>query len=87
MNRPDLETPELAKTYNMMGFAGFVLGCASILLAFIGIIPILAIVFSAIGWRTFDPKKHKAGWQARVGLVLGILYFFVYLQRYGYLGI
>ncbi|MGI6415760.1 MAG: hypothetical protein ACOX1P_08845 [Thermoguttaceae bacterium] len=52
----------------------------------IGLIPILAIVFSAVGLGTFKPNIHKNKWMAGVGLALGIVYTIMYMQAYGHLG-
>ena len=69
------------------GFAvtGFILGLVSIFLAFIGMLPILAVIFSTIGLFTFKPMTQKNRWMAIVGLVLGVLYTFSYLQIYGHI--
>ncbi len=69
------------------GFAitGFILGLTSIFLAFIGMLPILAVVFSAIGLFTFNPMTQKNRWMAITGLILGVLYTFSYLQIYDHI--
>jgi tetratricopeptide (TPR) repeat protein len=72
-------TGELA--FNGAALTGFCLGVASVFLSFIGILPILAVVFSGIGLGTFDEKKHKAKWMPAVGLGLGILFTLVYLSQ------
>jgi len=71
---------------NAAAAAGMYLGLFSILLSFIGIIPILAVVFSAIGLAKAGDREGKGRGQAWTGLVLGILYTFVYLYQYGHLG-
>jgi tetratricopeptide (TPR) repeat protein len=63
-----------SKPFNGMAAAGFALGLASIPFYFIGILPILGIVFSAIGLGTFKPERQKAKWMAVTGLILGIIY-------------
>jgi len=69
------------------GFAmtGLGLGIASVFLSFIGIIPILAIIFSGIGLA----KSHERGGvgqvQAWIGLILGIVFTLVYLNMYGHI--
>lgn len=78
----DVKTPLVN---NKAALTGFILGLVSIFFAWIGIIPILAIVFSVIGLSTFDKEKHTGRWQAIVGLILGILYTLVYMNMYGYL--
>ncbi|MEE6146355.1 hypothetical protein V2151_26565 [Bacillus cereus] len=73
------------KKYNRNCLTGFILGFASIFLAFIGMIPILALVFSIIGLSKFNPEVNKGRWQGIVGLLLGILYTLVYLNNYGHI--
>ena len=74
------------RTNNWQATTGFYLGLASILFAFIGIIPILCLVFSAVGLANTNPAVHKNKWMAAVGLVLGILYTLAYMNMYGHLG-
>src|SRR5208337_833874 len=73
------------KRNNPMAATGFVLGIVSIFLYFIGILPILAIVFSAIGLGTFKQELQKNKWMAGVGLALGIIYTLMYMRAYGHL--
>ena len=62
---------------------GFVTGIVSIFLG-MGLLPIIAIVLSAIGInKTKEPDTGR--WMAITGLILGILYFIVYLYNYGYI--
>jgi hypothetical protein len=71
---------------NAAATTGMYLGLASILLSFIGIIPILAVVFGAIGLAKAKDRGGSGRAQAWIGLVLGIVYTFVYLYQYGHLG-
>jgi hypothetical protein len=80
---PPVEHEE--KRNNPMGATGFVLGIVSIFLYFIGILPISAIVFSAIGLGTFKEELQKNKWMAGVGLALGIIYTLMYMRAYGHL--
>ncbi len=73
------------KRNNPMAATGFVLGIVSIFLYFIGILPILAIVFSSIGLGTFKQELQKNKWMAGVGLALGIIYTLMYMRAYGHL--
>lgn len=66
---------------NGLATAGLTLGLVSIFLFEIGLIPVLAVVFSGIGLNRGPAGKGKAV----AGLVLGIIYTVVYLGRYGYL--
>lgn len=70
---------------NPLALTGFVLGLAAVPLYFIGVIPILAVVFSAIGLARFDPARQKNKWMAGVGLALGVVYTLVSLGHYGHL--
>ena len=76
---------EKPKTRNGFALTGLILGIASVLLASIGIIPILAIVFSGIGLAKVKDRSGKGKVQAWIGLILGILYTFVYMHQYGHL--
>lgn len=78
-------TRAISSKTNGYALTGFILGCASIFLCGIGIIPILAIVFSAIGLGSFNPQIHKHRWQAIAGLILGVIYTLVYLHLYGHI--
>lgn len=62
------------ETNNGFGVTGFVLGLVSIFVYFIGIIPLLAMIFSAIGLSTFKEQTQKNKWMAITGLILGILF-------------
>ena len=74
------------KKNNPMATTGFVLGIVSVFFYFIGILPILAAVFSAIGLGTFKPDRQKNKWTAVVGLGLGIIYTLMYMRAHGHLG-
>ena len=74
-----------ADARNSLALAGLILGVVAVFLSFIGIIPILAVVFSGAG---LTRAKHRAGrgkTQAWIGLILGILYTLVYMHEYGHL--
>lgn len=73
------------KKKNTMAFTGFILGIASIFLSSIGIIPILGMVFSAIGIDQTRKRKEEGEVFATIGLILSIIYFFSYLYQYGYI--
>ena len=73
------------KSNNGMAVTGFVLGLASAVLYVIGIVPILAVVFSGIGLATFKPETQKNRWMAGVGLTLGVVYLIMMLSHYGHL--
>jgi tetratricopeptide (TPR) repeat protein len=75
-----LVTP--AKVFNPLALTGFILGLVSVVLYVIGIIPILGIVFSAIGLARFNPETQKAKWMAGWGLALSILFTVMYLTRH-----
>jgi tetratricopeptide (TPR) repeat protein len=71
-----------AKVFNPLALTGFILGLTSVVLYVIGIIPILGIVFSAIGLGRFNPETQKAKWMAGWGLALSILFTIMYLTRH-----
>jgi hypothetical protein len=76
--RPSLQPNGYATT-------GLCLGVSSIFLAFIGIIPILAIVFSGIALAKASERGGSGRTSAWIGLVLGIVYTLVYLSIYGHI--
>ena len=76
--------PEIRK--NNYALAVLILGVVSVFLYTIGILPILAIVFSSIGLSKVKPYGGKGQIQAAIGLVLGIIYTLLYMKAYGYLG-
>jgi drug/metabolite transporter (DMT)-like permease len=75
----------VAQTNNRHGVAGLVLGVIGYFLYEVGLLPILAIVFSGIGLGTHDPSQHKNRWMSVVGLISGIIGTFLYLYAYGHL--
>lgn len=74
-----------SSTNNPFAITGMVLGISSILLFIIGVIPILAIIFSGIGLSKVKQYGDRGRAQSWVGLILGILYTLTYLQYYGHL--
>jgi tetrahydromethanopterin S-methyltransferase subunit F len=76
---------ESVKKENPYCIAGCALGIISIFLGgLLGLLPLLAIIFSLIGLSKFDAKLHKRKWQGVLGLVLGFLFTLVYMHNYGY---
>jgi len=74
---------EVKKKKDPFAIWGFVVGIASVFLG-MGLPPIVAIILSAIGIN--KTKEEGTGrWMAVTGLVLGILYFIVYLVNYGHI--
>ena len=69
---------------NPCGLIGFGLGIASVFLSFIGIIPLLGIIFSVVGLVTHDDTKHEKAWQAKWGLGLSIVFGLVNMSMYGH---
>lgn len=59
---------------NILAIIGFILGIVSIPFGFIGLIPILAIIFSLIGLRQIRERKEGGEILAIIGLVLGVIY-------------
>ncbi|WP_088257600.1 DUF4190 domain-containing protein [Fimbriiglobus ruber] len=73
------------KSNNPVAIVGFLLGLLSVFLYAIGIIPILAIVFSGIGLATFNSETQKNKWVAGLGLALGVVYTIMMLNQYGHI--
>jgi uncharacterized membrane protein HdeD (DUF308 family) len=74
------------KKNNPFCLTGFIMGLFSVFLGgVVGILPILTIIFSAIGLSKFDESINKSKWQGITGLILGILYTLVYLNNYGHI--
>jgi len=74
------------KKSNPFALAGFCLGVSSVLLSFLGIIPLLGMAVSAIGLVTFDGSRHRNKWQARWGLGLSLVYMLVNMYLNGHFG-
>jgi hypothetical protein len=63
-----------SKDRNVWCTTGFGFGIASIFLAWIGIIPLIGLVFSIIGLVKHNKQKHKGLWMGIAGLILNLLY-------------
>ena len=70
---------------NKLAIVGFILGIASIPFSFIGIIPILALIFSGIGLYQAKERKEGGAVLAIIGLILGAIYTLVYMRTYGHI--
>lgn len=81
------DPPATRPRANRAAVTGFVLSLVSIVLYEIWIVPILAVIFSAVGLGTYRPGEQSGRWMAGVGLVVGVVYTFMYLASYGYLGL
>ncbi len=82
------ESTKVVARKNGYAIAGLCLGIASIFLAWIGIIPILAVVVSSIGlYKVYKVGAYegKGAIEAWIGLALGIIFTFSYLHLYGYI--
>ena len=80
-----LEKEKIKDKRNKLAIAGFILGIASIPFNFIGTIPILAIIFSAIGLYQAKERKENGVVLAIIGLILGAIYTLVYMRTYGHI--
>jgi len=77
---------KLVRKRNILSSVGLIFGFLSIFTASLGIAPILAVVFSSIGLsKVRDTGRGKV--QSWTGLILGFLYFLVFLYHQGYLGL
>jgi len=70
---------------NAAATTGLVLGLASIVFYVIGILPILATIFSGVGLAKAGDLGGAGRTQAWIGLVLGALYTLMYMKSYGHL--
>lgn len=77
------EKPQPQK--NKLAVTGFILGLISIPFGFIGIIPILALILSAVGLYQAKEKKEDGAILAIIGLILGVIYTLVYMKNYGHI--
>ena len=82
IQRPAVNVVLAPKAFNPLAMTGFILGLTSIVLYVIGIIPILGIVFSAIGLGRFNPETQKAKWMGGWGLALSIIFTIMFLSRH-----
>jgi hypothetical protein len=57
----------------------------SVFLYVIGILPILAVVFSGVGLAKAQSRNGQGQVAAWIGLILGIIYTIMYLAYYGHL--
>lgn len=69
------------KTYNSICILAFIFGIISVFVG-IYIFPLLSIILGIIGISTFNNKTKKGKWMGIVGLILGIVYFLVYIVNY-----
>ncbi|HET6575702.1 MAG TPA: hypothetical protein VFG68_19030 [Fimbriiglobus sp.] len=65
--------------------AAFILGLVGLPFAWIGVIPIAAFITGLCALGGCDEKKHKNGWMAMAGGILGILGFLAMLSAYKYI--
>lgn len=73
------------QTVNAAAITGLCLGIASVFLYVVGLLPILAVVFSGIGLAKAQSRNGQGQVAAWIGLVLGVLYTIMYLAHYGHL--
>lgn len=58
---------------NGMAVASLVLGIVGLLISLFGVLPILAIVFGAVGRRQIDQGGGRGRGMATAGLILGVI--------------
>lgn len=68
------ETEATRPVRNGYAVASLSLGIAAVFLSFIGLIPILAIVFGGVGLRKVRALDGRGRVQSWIGLILGIIY-------------
>lgn len=79
MKEVNLKMKEDKKVLNAFALVGFILGLLSVALYWvIGIVPILAIIFSIIGLVSVKKSGHKGKGFAITGLVLGIVFILAF---------
>jgi amino acid transporter len=76
---------ELKVGKDVVSLWSFILGLASVVFAFIGVIPITAFVLGVIGLNRTKDKPEKGRWMAITGLILGIAFTLVYMSSYGHI--
>ncbi|MFZ3578312.1 hypothetical protein [Virgibacillus sp. DJP39] len=65
----------------------FWIGIVSIFLGgFIGIIPLVGLIFSIIGLTKFNKEVHSGLWMGIAGLILNLLYLLVNSYMNGHIG-
>lgn len=78
-NRQEAANPKLS----IIALVGFVLGCVSFLINFMGILGILALVLSIIGFAQINNNGEKGKGFAVAGMLLGaigVIYGFITLN-------
>ncbi len=79
------ESIKVVARKNGYAIAGLCLGIASVFLYQIGLIPLLAVVFSSIGLYKGGAREGKEAALAWIGLALGIAFTLSYLHYYGHI--
>jgi len=78
-SKEDIAECQVIKRNNIMALVGFILAIISVFVySIVGIIPILALVFSIIGLTSFNAKIHKNKWMVTWGLIISIIYTGMY---------
>ena len=75
-------TSEKEQKLNIMALIGFVVGCISIFLNFWGIVGIVALIFSVVGFVQINNSNEKGKGFAIAGMIMGgfsIIYGFIVL--------
>jgi hypothetical protein len=83
--RSDPKNGDTRDPKNNFALAGLILGIVSVFFYVIGIIPILAIIFSGIGLSRTKIYNGAGKQPASIGLVLGIVFTIMYLIAYGHI--
>ena len=72
---------------NPWAVTSLILGLVSIVLYEIGILPLTAVAVGVTGLVRHDPRIQSGRWMAVVGVVLGVIFSFMYLVAYGHISV
>jgi len=85
MEKEQIKEDKKKRQKNKLAVTGFVLGIISIGFFDIGIIPILALIFSGIGLYKTKEREENGSVLAIIGLILGSIYTLLYMNAYGHI--
>lgn len=71
--QPNYQQTQTKPKLNIMALVGFILGCVSILINFWGIVGIIALVFSIVGYTQIKNTGNGGKGLAITGIILGAI--------------